>query len=110
MVDFITSPAPNAGAILRNEPHNAEQIEPVLRERASKVLALAAHHGCNALVLGAWGCGVFRNDPKLVAQVFYDLLNPSGPFWGYFPMILYAVFDKSPQMNAYTAFATRFRK
>ena len=40
----------------------AAKIEGVLRERATKFLGLAAHYKCDALILGAWGCGVFRNE------------------------------------------------
>ena len=69
-VDFITAPAPNAGAVQQNGPSLVPQIEGVLRERASKLLGLAAHHRCDVLVLGAWGCGVFRNDPAMVAGIF----------------------------------------
>ena len=76
LVDFITSAAPNAGAIMRNEPHNRARIGPTLRERVGKVLALAAHYQVDALVLGAWGCGVFQNDPQLVAAAFYEWLRP----------------------------------
>ena len=32
------------------------------------MLAVAAAHEHRVLVLGAWGCGVFRNDPALVAD------------------------------------------
>src|SRR5260221_1398922 len=46
---FITSAAPNAGAIMRNEPHNRTRIGPTLRERVGKVLALAAHHEVDGL-------------------------------------------------------------
>ncbi|MBF6592740.1 MAG: TIGR02452 family protein, partial [Ktedonobacterales bacterium] len=49
-IDIITSPAPNAGAILRNEPERRQMIIPTLRERAGKVLALAAKRGGDALV------------------------------------------------------------
>lgn len=31
--------------------------------------------GCNNLVLSAFGCGVFRNDPNYVANLFLDILN-----------------------------------
>ena len=47
---------------MRNEPHNSARIGPTLRERVGKVLALAAHYQVDALVLGAWGCGVFQNE------------------------------------------------
>jgi uncharacterized protein (TIGR02452 family) len=39
-VNFITSPAPNAGAVRQNEPEKISKIEPVLRERSSKILGL----------------------------------------------------------------------
>lgn len=108
LVDFITSPAPNAGAIYRNERHNVPKIEAALKERGSKVLALAAHHGCDVLVLGAWGCGVFRNDPVMVANMFREHLGPDGPFYGRFRKVLFSVLDKTRQQNNYHAFASRF--
>ena len=80
LVDFITSPAPNAGALRRNTPRLAVKLEAVLRERAAKVLALAIHQRCDMLVLGAWGCGVFRNDPAMVSEVFLELLGPDQPY------------------------------
>lgn len=107
MVDFITSPAPNAGAISRNEPANRERIAPVLIERAGKVLALAAYWQCDALVLGAWGCGVFENDPATVATIFADYLRVGGAFHRRFRHVLFAVRDHSPGHETYQAFATR---
>ncbi len=108
VVDFITSAAPNAGAVTRNEPHNRAQIAPVLAERASKVLALAAHWECDALILGAWGCGVFQNDPVMVAGIFYDLLRLDGPYGHYFQHILFAVYGASRERATYTAFDRQF--
>lgn len=107
-VDFITSPAPNAGAIRRNEPENVSRIEPALRERGEKVLALAASHGCDVLVLGAWGCGVFQNDPVVVAETFARSLGDGGPFQGRFRRIVFAVLDRSPEQATFTAFHERF--
>src|SRR5579885_40300 len=49
VVDIITSPAPNAGAIRQNEPAHRLHIVPTLTERASKILALAAAQQCDAL-------------------------------------------------------------
>ncbi len=108
LVDFITSPAPNAGAVTRNEPANRGRIVPVLTERAGKVLGLAAHHRCEALVLGAWGCGVFQNDPATVAQVFANYLRPDGIFGGRFRHVAFAVYDRSRTQDTIGAFAARF--
>ncbi len=107
-VDFITSPAPNAGAVTRNEPHNRGRIVPTLTARAGRVLALAAHHQCEALVLGAWGCGVFQNDPATVAQVFADYLRPDGVFGGRFRYVSFAVYDTSRTQDTIGAFTARF--
>ena len=108
VVSFITSPAPNAGAIQANESHNLSEIPATFRERISKLLALALYHGCDALVLGAWGCGAFRNDPDLVAPIFWEHLGPEGHFWGRFKKIQFSVLDTSNQQNIYNAFAKNF--
>lgn len=108
LVDFITSPAPNAGAVMRNEPANRERIVPVLIQRAGKVLALAGRQQCEALVLGAWGCGVFQNDPATVAQVFARYLRPDGVFGGQFRHVCFAVYDTSRTQDTFGAFAACF--
>lgn len=110
LIDFITSPAPNAGAIRHNEPQNIKQIPETLKERSAKLLSLAAHHGCDILILGAWGCGVFRNDPVMVADTFFEHLAPHGQFWGRFQKVHFAVLDKTRSQNTYRAFERRFSK
>lgn len=108
-VDFITSAAPNKRAILDNEPDQARHIPATFEGRAGKVLALAARMGCEALVLGAWGCGAFRNDPEVVARVFHDHLRPvGGAYAGRFRHILFAVHGRSGPQENFHAFARRF--
>ena len=46
---------------------------------ASKLLGLAIHQGCDVLVLGAWGCGVFRNDPAMVSRYSGSYPGPDMP-------------------------------
>ena len=108
VVDFITSPAPNAGEFKKNQPQDVNKIPEVLRVRGSKLLSLAADNGCDALVLGAWGCGVFRNDPAMVAQMFADLLLHNNPFWGRFKHIAFSVFDSSQQQETFREFREYF--
>ncbi|MBW4513283.1 MAG: TIGR02452 family protein [Scytonematopsis contorta HA4267-MV1] len=108
LVDFITSPAPNAGQIRRQKLEDEKKIYQVLQERGSKLLSLAVIHNCDALVLGAWGCGVFRNDPSMVAQMFSDFLLPEGQFWGRFKSVLFSILDSSPEQKTFTEFHKRF--
>ena len=101
LVDFITSAAPNARSIPRRDRH---KIETVFRQRMAKMLALAAANRCRALVLGAWGCGVFRNDPHMVARLFAENLLPGQPFHGRFTHVLFAVLDTSSDLGILTPF------
>jgi uncharacterized protein (TIGR02452 family) len=108
LVDFITSCAPNAGQIWRQELESAEKIRETLYGRGAKLLALAADKGCDVLILGAWGCGVFRNDPSMVAQMFADFLMPNSQFWGRFKTVLFSVFDRSQEGKIFAEFDRRF--
>ncbi|MCX5192936.1 TIGR02452 family protein [Streptomyces sp. NBC_00249] len=91
---FLTSPAPNAGTVRRQEPERAHEIPAALTRRAERVLEVAALHGYRGLVLGAWGCGVFRNDPAQVAEAFRTHLT--GRFAGVFDRVVFAVLDRDP--------------
>ena len=108
LVDFITTPAPNAGEVWRNQPQDMKKIPEFLHSRGAKLLSLALSQGCEALVLGAWGCGVFKNDPSMVAQMFADLLLPNGEFWGRFKIVLFSVLDSTKQTRTLTEFSSRF--
>lgn len=102
-VGFITSAAPNAGAIATQRPDELPLIEATLRRRAALVLALAAAQGYRQLVLGAWGCGVFRNDPRLVAAIFAELLH-SEEWAGRFGYVRFSVLDSASGMPTFQAF------
>jgi uncharacterized protein (TIGR02452 family) len=108
LASVISAPAPNAGALAESEPGNMVLLEPALRRRAELVLQTGQAHGVEKLVLGAWGCGVFRNDPRMVARVFSELLSLPGPFAGVFTEVVFAVFDRSPGQATYKAFVDVF--
>lgn len=105
-VAFLTSAAPNRGAL--RDPAKAAQIPRVLRNRAGKILAMAHHHGHRRLVLGAWGCGVFGNDPAEVAGAFAALLQGDGWFARRFDHVVFAVWDTAPGSPRLAAFQQTF--
>ena len=100
LVDVLTAAAPNAGAL--RDRRSAVDVGAVLRDRAQRVLAIAASHGTTHLVLGAWGCGVFRNDPAVVAETFRHHL--AGGFRGSFDQVTFAIFDPIPGAPVRTTF------
>ena len=94
LVSFVTAPAVNAGVVRRRGTENVARIEDVMRGRIEKVLSLAVIHHHETLVLGAWGCGVFQNNPRDVARWFGDHLTGNGLFSRAFKKVVFAVLDK----------------
>ncbi|MFI8324459.1 TIGR02452 family protein [Streptomyces sp. NPDC085529] len=103
-VGFLTSPAPNAGVVRRRNPERAHRLPAALASRAERVLETAAAEGYRRIVLGAWGCGVFQNDPAEVAGAFRALLTGDGRFAGHFDEIVFAVLDRASGAPTLTAF------
>lgn len=105
LASVITCAAPNAGALRQQGTFDAAAVEDTLRRRAAFVLAVAAHHGVERLVLGAWGAGVFGNDPAMVADAFGVLLERD--FANVFREIVFAVMGGPGKPN-HDAFDKRF--
>ncbi|MGA5125200.1 TIGR02452 family protein [Streptomyces pseudogriseolus] len=105
---FLTSPAPNAGVIRSRTPERLGEVPGALVRRAGRVLETAAHHGHRRLVLGAWGCGVFRNDPAQVAEAFRTHLGPGGRFEGAFDHVVFGILDRTRDGATRTAFERTF--
>ena len=100
---FITSAAANAGAAAGNRRGELSSLPDVFQRRSEYVLALAASHGYRRLVLGAWGCGVFRNDPVVVAESFAAHLR-HGCWSGRFDRVVFSVLDDSHDQSTIAAF------
>lgn len=109
-VGFLTSAAPNAGVVLRQAPERAKDLPAALARRAERVLETAVACGYRRLVLGAWGCGVFRNDPAQVAAAFRALLDEGGRFHGHFEHIVFGVLDRTRGAVTRAAFEKAFQR
>jgi uncharacterized protein (TIGR02452 family) len=107
-LSFVTAPAVNVGALRRNEPHRMHLVEPTMLARMEKVLSLAVVHQHDMLVLGAWGCGVFANDPEHEACWFHRRLTGEGTFRLAFRKIVFAVLDRTAARLTIRAFERRF--
>lgn len=104
-VDVITAPAPNAGAHLQKHPEDGPAVLATLRRRVGQVLDLAAHRERRHLILGAWGCGVFRNDPAAVAAAWAEALAAKAyPF----ASVHFAIYDRSQSQSVLRAFREQF--
>ena len=88
-VDVITCAAPNATRAL--ECVDLTKVEETMRERIKFVLEIAYKQGVKTLILGAYGCGVFGNDPKFVAETFKNLLETR--YSNIFERVIFAVIN-----------------
>lgn len=110
-VDVITCAAPN----LRENPHNqynaeksVEKIEitdedllKLHENRGRRIMAVAAANNIDVLILGAFGCGAFRNDPRIVAQAYKNILPE---FRHCFKEIEFAVYCRPGDDSNYQVF------
>ncbi len=89
LLSFLTCAAPVASRI--GQPIAGD----LLQRRIQRVLAIAQSYGYAALILGAWGCGAFGNDPRRTAADFRQALE--NDFKGAFSDIVFAIADWSPE-------------
>lgn len=96
LCNFITSPAVNAGVVKRTEPDRAGEIYGAMDTRIDKMLALALAQNNETLILGAWGCGVFKNNPEDIAGLFKKHLQ--GKYNNKFKRVVFAVLTRKEEM------------
>ena len=91
---------------------NDEQYQELFYNRICGILKCAAYWGYQALVLGAFGCGAFGNDAKLVSDLFYKALkefNYDGMrAKDFFRRIDFAVLDRTPGQYNFNEFNRNF--
>ena len=81
------------------KPVEEETLEQVFADRARAIIAAAYDDGAYALVLGAWGCGAFGNDPEMVAAGFQEAIADLGAC---LPRISFAVWSAhEPSINRF---------
>ena len=114
-VDVISCAAPN----LREKPSNAmnsgdgdrrvaitpDELRRLHERRLARILDVASANGAEAVVLGAFGCGAFRNDPKVVSAAAAAVIPQ---YRMRFKVIEFAIYCRSDDTQNYDAFKTAF--
>lgn len=71
------------------------------KKRARHMFTVAAANGADILVLGAFGCGAFRNKPEIVARAYKEIIPE---FQGQFAGIEFAVYCPPQDSRNYDVF------
>lgn len=108
--DVITIAAPNINK--QNKYYNPKDFETISYEeqinmKINQMFTYAHGQKCKNIILGAWGCGVFKNDPTTIANYFKDILNINRNL---FDNIVFAIInDKNSVGNNYQIFSDTFK-
>ena len=80
----------------------------VTKSKIRSMLRIGLLHGHDAIVLGAWGCGAFRNPPVHMAELFHEVLGEE-EFANKYRRVRFAVIeDHNSKSVNYAAFAAEF--
>ena len=109
-VDVLTVAAPNLNTFFLydfgKKSHMSDiELFNIHVKRASHMLTCAAAHKDEILVLGAFGCGAFRNNPEVVARAYKVALQN---FPNVFKKIEFAVYCTPREEKNYKAFKKEF--
>lgn len=104
MVDVITCAAPNWGVYSKyngDTVNTRKKNKRVLYNRFKAILYSAVINECDTIILGAWGCGVFGQDPEIVASVMKSCLRT---YKGCIKKVVFAIPDNETYKTFYDIF------
>ena len=85
--DVIVCAAPNVKSARCSDWESME----IMSKRMKKIFLYPAVRGCNKILLGAFGCGVFGNDPEFVSMEWQRYVEN---YEGLYKSIVHPVHDK----------------
>lgn len=106
-IDVITCAAPNWNSAIRYSSDDTELLDKLFKaafDRVKYVMKVLAEYNYDTVILGAFGCGVFKNDPRIIAEAFDYSLRELLP--GKFSRVVFAIPDRSS--SNYRTFAKQF--
>lgn len=74
-VDIITCAAPNLNRFYGSSNISKEQIKELHKARAKRILDIAKSEKEDVVILGAFGCGAFKNPPIVVADAYKEVIS-----------------------------------
>lgn len=115
-VDVVTCAAPN----LRSNPSNKfnvsdgksvditdDELYDIHFQRAFHILTAMRANDVDIAVLGAFGCGAFKNDPRIVAKAYFDVIRE---YDKQFFAIEFAIYCNDYETENYMAFCHEFKQ
>lgn len=108
-VAVITCAALNLGGRyslkLTPDGHMPEKARDITRDKVRTIFRIGLQHGHDSLVLGAFGCGAFKNPPEEMAAIFHEVLEEP-EFKDRFRLVTFSIIeDHNSASRNYRAFS-----
>lgn len=103
-VDVITCAAPY---IANRRYTNKAALKQLFKGRIKNIFESAIDNDVDVIILGAFGCGAFKNPPELVAKAFHEVIDEND-YSKYFKKIVFAIKCNYAKRNNYDIFFDEF--
>jgi uncharacterized protein (TIGR02452 family) len=107
--DVITIAAINLNENAKYDPvQNVTDYRKITKDKIRLMVSLAAQNGVKNLIFGAWGCGVFKNDPTTMSQYFSEVLVGEGYSVDFDNIVFAIINDHNSVGNNFDIFNNHF--
>lgn len=79
----------------------------VTKKKIKSMLKILIKENKRIIILGAYGCGAYRNNPHIVSEIFYYYLVTK-KYYTHFDKIIFAILDTKKEDNNYMIFWEKF--
>lgn len=103
-VDVITCAAPY---IAKRKYTNRTALKELFKGRIKNIFEAAIDNGVEVIILGAFGCGAFKNPPEVVAKAFHEVIKEND-YASFFKKIVFAIKSNYSNNCNYETFDQEF--
>ena len=103
-VDVVTVAAINLTKKDDGKVNKGKDYIDITKNKIRLMLSLAEQNGVDNIILGAWGCGVFNNDPSDMATMFKEVLDDENYATRFKNVIFAIINDHNSVGNNYEIF------
>lgn len=100
-VDVITCAAPY---IAKRKYTNKTALKELFKGRIKNIFEVAIDNEVEVIILGAFGCGAFKNPPEVVAKTFHEMIEENN-YGNYFKKIVFAIKSNYSNNDNYDIFS-----
>lgn len=107
-IKVLTSPAVYLHRVQDTKEQLSDSPKNIMKKRMRYILTVFANNNCKTIILGAFGCGVYKNKPKDISDNWFELLENEG-YKKYFENIIFAINGSKRKNSNYDIFYQKLK-